>query len=219
MMAKKHSETSAIARRGLMLVLSSPSGAGKTTLSRRLLDQDGGVTLSISVTTRKMRPGEQDGRDYHFIDQQRFDALIDKDELLEYAEVFDNYYGTPRKPVMDALAKGRDVLFDIDWQGAKSIADAAGPDTASVFILPPTMADLAARLRSRAQDADAVIARRLGRAKGEIEKWTAYDYVIVNDDFERAYGKLAAIYRAERLRRERNPWLATLVAILAGEAI
>jgi guanylate kinase len=206
-------------RRGLLLVISSPSGAGKTSLTRRLVADHPGLTLSISATTRPPRPGESDGREYRFIGPEAFEAMAARGEFLESAEVHEHRYGTPRAPIMDALAEGRDVLFDIDWQGAKSIADAAGPDTASVFILPPTMADLAARLRSRAQDADAVIARRLGRAKGEIEKWTAYDYVIVNDDFERAYGKLAAIYRAERLRRERNPWLATLVAILAGEAI
>jgi guanylate kinase len=206
-------------RHGLLLVISSPSGAGKTSLTRRLVADHPGLTLSISATTRPPRPGESDGREYRFIGPEAFEAMAARGEFLESAEVHEHRYGTPRAPIMDALAEGRDVLFDIDWQGAKSIADAAGPDTASVFILPPTMADLAARLRSRAQDADAVIARRLGRAKGEIEKWTAYDYVIVNDDFERAYGKLAAIYRAERLRRERNPWLATLVAILAGEAI
>ena len=146
-MAKTLPEKAPIARRGLMLVLSSPSGAGKTTLSRRLLDEDNGVTLSVSVTTRKMRPGEKDGRDYRFIDRRRFDALIEKDELLEWAEVFDNYYGTPRKPVMDALPQGRDVLFDIDWQGTQQLREKARSDLVSVFVLPPSIPELERRLQ------------------------------------------------------------------------
>jgi guanylate kinase len=211
MMAKKHSETSAIARRGLMLVLSSPSGAGKTTLSRRLLDQDGGVTLSISVTTRKMRPGEQDGRDYHFIDQQRFDALIDKNELLEYAEVFENYYGTPKKPVMDALAKGRDVLFDIDWQGTQQLREKARTDLVSVFILPPSIPELEQRLRTRAQDDYDTIVRRMAKASDEMSHWAEYDYVVINRDLEQAFSEVRAILSAERLKRERQPGLSDFV--------
>jgi len=210
-MAKKRSETSAIARRGLMLVLSSPSGAGKTTLSRRLLEQDSGVTLSISVTTRKMRPGEQDGRDYHFIDQQRFDALIDKDELLEYAEVFDNYYGTPRKPVMDALAKGRDVLFDIDWQGTQQLREKARTDLVSVFILPPSIPELEKRLHKRAQDDYETIHRRMAKASDEMSHWAEYDYVVINRDIEEAFAEVKAILSAERLKRERQPGLSDFV--------
>ena len=210
-MAKKHSETSAIARRGLMLVLSSPSGAGKTTLSRRLLEQDSGVTLSISVTTRKMRPGEQDGRDYHFIDQQRFDALIDKGELLEYAEVFDNFYGTPRKPVMDALADGRDVLFDIDWQGTQQLREKARTDLVSVFILPPSIPELEKRLHTRAQDDYDTIVRRMAKASDEMSHWAEYDYVVINRDLEQAFAEVRAILSAERLKRERQPGLSDFV--------
>jgi guanylate kinase len=210
-MAKKHSETSAIARRGLMLVLSSPSGAGKTTLSRRLLEQDSGVTLSISVTTRKMRPGEEDGRDYHFIDRQRFDALIDKDELLEYAEVFDNYYGTPRKPVMDALAKGRDVLFDIDWQGTQQLREKARTDLVSVFILPPSIPELEKRLHKRAQDDYETIHRRMAKASDEMSHWAEYDYVVINRDIDQAFAEVKAILSAERLKRERQPGLSDFV--------
>jgi len=210
-MTKKHSETSAIARRGLMLVLSSPSGAGKTTLSRRLLEQDSGVTLSISVTTRKMRPGEEDGRDYHFIDRQRFDALIDKDELLEYAEVFDNYYGTPRKPVMDALAKGRDVLFDIDWQGTQQLREKARTDLVSVFILPPSIPELEKRLHKRAQDDYETIHRRMAKASDEMSHWAEYDYVVINRDIDQAFAEVKAILSAERLKRERQPGLSDFV--------
>ncbi len=198
-------------RRGLLLVISSPSGAGKTSLSRRLTADHPDLTLSISVTTRPPRPGEEDGREYHFIGPEAFEAMAARGEFLESAEVHEHRYGTPRAAAFEALAQGRDVLFDIDWQGARSIAAAAPGDTVRVFILPPTMADLAARLHSRAQDAEDVIARRLGRAKGEIEKWRDYDYVIVNDDFERAYRALEAIYQAERLRRGRNPWIEGFV--------
>jgi guanylate kinase len=208
-MAKKHE--GAIARRGLMLVLSSPSGAGKTTLSRRLLDEDDGVTLSISVTTRKMRPGEKDGRDYHFIDQQRFDALIDKGELLEYAEVFDNYYGTPKKAVMDALAKGRDVLFDIDWQGTQQLREKVRGDLVSVFILPPSIPELEKRLRSRAQDDYDTIVRRMAKAGDEMSHWAEYDYVIINRDIDEAFTEIKAILAAERLKRERQPGLSEFV--------
>ncbi len=191
-MEKTRSEPSVIARRGLMLVLSSPSGAGKTTLSRRLLEQDEGVTLSISVTTRKMRPGEKDGCDYHFIDRRRFDELIDKEELLEWAEVFDNYYGTPANPVMDALAQGRDVLFDIDWQGTQQLREKARTDLVSVFILPPSIPELEKRLRARAQDDYDTIVRRMAKASDEMSHWAEYDYVVINRDINLAFAEVAA---------------------------
>jgi len=210
-MAKKYSEATAAARRGLMLVLSSPSGAGKTTLSRRLLDQDDGVTLSISVTTRKMRPGEKDGRDYHFIDQQRFDSLINKNELLEYAEVFDNSYGTPAQAVMDALAQGRDVLFDIDWQGTQQLREKARTDLVSVFVLPPSIPELERRLRARAQDDYGTIDRRMAKASDEMSHWAEYDYVVINRDIDQAFADVKAILAAERLKRERQPGLSDFV--------
>ena len=210
-MAKKPPEAVAIARRGLMLVLSSPSGAGKTTLSRRLLTEDGGVTLSVSVTTRKMRPGEVDGRDYHFIDRQRFDDLVAKDELLEWAEVFDNYYGTPRKPVMDALAAGRDVLFDVDWQGTQQLRDKTPKDVVSIFVLPPSIPELEKRLRTRAQDDYETIHRRMAKAGDEMSHWAEYDYVIINRDLDRAFAEVKAILAAERLKRERQPGLSDFV--------
>jgi guanylate kinase len=215
-MAKTYVDAT-VARRGLMLVLSSPSGAGKTTLSRRLLDEDSGVTLSISVTTRKMRPGEEDGRDYHFIDQQRFDALIDQGELLEYAEVFDNSYGTPKKAVMDALAKGRDVLFDIDWQGTQQLREKARGDLVSVFILPPSIPELEKRLRTRAQDDYDTIVRRMAKAGDEMSHWAEYDYVIVNSDKDRAFAEVSAILAAERLKRERQPGLSDFVRSLQAK--
>jgi guanylate kinase len=210
-MAKTHSEKAAIARRGLMLVLSSPSGAGKTTLSRRLLDEDKGVALSVSVTTRKMRPGEKDGRDYTFIDRKGFDALIDKDELLEWAEVFDNYYGTPRKPVMDALAAGRDVLFDIDWQGTQQLREKARNDLVSVFILPPSVSELELRLHKRAQDDYETIHRRMAKASDEMSHWAEYDYVVINRDLDQAFVDIKAVLAAERVKRERQPGLSDFV--------
>ena len=206
-------------RRGLMLVVSSPSGAGKTSLSRRLLGDHDALELSISCTTRGPRPGEQDGREYHFIDRPKFDAMIEQDAFLEWADVHEHRYGSPTAPVMAALAAGRDVLFDIDWQGARMVAASAPQDVVRVFILPPTMADLKRRLHARAQDAEDVIARRLGRAKGEIEKWTDYDYVIVNEDFDQAFAELAHIYHAERLRRVRNLGLEPLVQALLNEPL
>ena len=211
------SSEAALSRRGVLLVISSPSGAGKTSLSRRLIADHPELELSVSATTRQPRPGEQDGREYHFVDAATFQKLVDEDAFLECAEVHEHRYGTPRAPIMQALAAGRDVLFDIDWQGAAAIASRASADTVRVFILPPSMKILAERLHSRAQDAEEVIVRRLGRAKGEIAKWADYDYVIVNDDFERAYFNLQAIYRAERLRRIRNPWIAIVVAHLMDE--
>jgi guanylate kinase len=200
-----------IARRGLMLVLSSPSGAGKTTLSRRLLDSDRGVTLSVSVTTRAKRPGEQDGRDYIFIDRRKFDALVENDQLLEWAEVFDNYYGTPREPVFAALDAGRDVLFDIDWQGTQQLREKARGDLVSVFILPPSVPELERRLKTRAQDDYEVIHRRMAMAGDEMSHWAEYDYVVVNHDLDQAFADLQAILSAERLKRERQPGLSDFV--------
>jgi guanylate kinase len=202
-----------------MLVISSPSGAGKTSLSRRLVADHADLALSISATTRAPRPGEADGREYHFVARDRFDAMVADAAFLEWAEVHEHRYGSPREPIMRSLAQGRDVLFDIDWQGAMAIAAEAPADVARVFILPPSMADLRRRLYARAQDDPAVIERRLGRAKGEIRMWGEYDYVIVNDDFDHAYAELAHIYHAERLKRERNPWLRPMVEGLLGEEI
>jgi guanylate kinase len=199
------------ARRGLMLVISSPSGAGKTSLSRRLVADHADLTLSISCTTRAPRPGETEGREYYFIDRPAFDAMVADQTMLEWAEVHENLYGSPRAPVMETLAQGRDVLFDIDWQGAMSVAQQAPGDVVRVFILPPSMADLRRRLIARAQDGLDVIERRLTRAYGEIRMWAEYDYVIVNDDFDHAYAELAHIYHAERLKRPRNSWLAPMV--------
>lgn len=213
------SNSSAHRRRGLMLVVSSPSGAGKTSLSRRLLADHSELELSISCTTRDPRPGEQDGREYHFIDRAGFDAMVEQDAFLEWADVHEHRYGSPTAPVMAALAAGRDVLFDIDWQGARMVAASAPQDVVRVFILPPTMADLKRRLQARAQDAQDVIERRLGRAKGEIEKWTDYDYVIINADFDQAFAELAHIYHAERLRRMRNSGLSPLVQALLNEPL
>ncbi len=204
-------------RRGLMLVISSPSGAGKTSLSRRLTAEHPELQLSVSCTTRPARPGETDGREYHFITPDAFQAMVRDEAFLEYANVHEHRYGTPRAPVMQALDEGRDVLFDIDWQGAMSIASGAPGDVVRVFILPPSMAELKRRLDGRAQDAPDVIARRLARAGEEIRMWGEYDYVLVNDDLERAYGELVSIYQAERLRRSRNPWLHGFVQRLTDE--
>ncbi len=199
-------------RRGLMLVISSPSGAGKTSMSRRLVADHADLELSVSCTTRGPRPGEQNGREYLFIDRTEFDARVADGGFLEWAEVHDNRYGTPRAPVLATLEAGRDVLFDIDWQGASSVAAQAPQDVVRIFILPPTMVDLRRRLVARAQDGAEVIARRLDRAPGEIARWSDYDYVLVNDDFDQAYADLAHIYHAERLKRARNPWLGDFVA-------
>ena len=200
-----------------MLIVSSPSGAGKTSLCRRLMADHAELTLSTSVTTRKPRPGEQDGREYHFIGQDEFQRMVAEDALLEHAEVHDHGYGSPRAPVEAALSAGRDVLFDIDWQGARDIAANAAGDTVRVFILPPSIEELRRRLYARAQDEAEVIERRVKRARDEIARWTDYDYVIVNDDFDRSYADLAHIYHAERTRPERNGWVAPFVEGLLGE--
>jgi guanylate kinase len=200
-----------------MLVISSPSGAGKTSLSRRLIADHPELSLSISCTTRAPRPGERDGREYHFVSPERFEVMAREQALLEFADVHEHRYGTPRGPVEQALAEGRDVLFDIDWQGAMSIAAGAPGDVVRVFILPPSMAELKRRLHHRAQDQEDVIERRLSRALGEIRMWGEYDYVIVNDEMERAYVELVHIYRAERLKRGRNLWLGSFVQGLLQE--
>jgi len=205
-----------IARRGLMLVLSSPSGAGKTTLSRMLLD-DPAVALSISVTTRPRRPGEDDGAHYHFIDRARFDAMVANDELLEWAEVFGHRYGTPRAPVEEALAAGRDVMFDIDWQGTQQVREKAPKDLVSVFVLPPSAPELARRLHTRAQDTEDVIRSRMAKASGEMSHWAEYDYVIVNRELPDAFAELRAILAAERLKRERQTGLSDFVRRLQAE--
>ncbi len=200
-----------VARRGLMLVLSSPSGAGKTTLSRMLLKADRGVDLSVSVTTRPKRPGEVDGRDYHFIYQPRFDAMVKSGKLLEWADDFGHRYGTPRRPVEKALRSGRDVLFDIDWQGTQQLSEKARDDLVSVFILPPTVKELERRLQRRAQDSRAVIGSRMAKAAGEMSHWPEYDYVIVNRDKDQAFAEVRAILAAERLKRERQIGLSAFV--------
>ena len=203
-----------IRRRGLMLVLSSPSGAGKTTLSRRLLESDSGIVMSVSATTRPKRPTEVEGRDYFFVSSDAFGEMARAGELLEHATVFENQYGTPRQPVMDALAAGRDVLFDIDWQGTQQLKERVREDLVSIFILPPTHAELERRLRSRAQDSDAVVAKRMAEAAAEISHWPEYDYVIVNDDVERAHARVLSILAAERCRRTRLAGVGDFVAQL-----
>ncbi len=206
-----------VARRGLMLVLSSPSGAGKTTLSRRLLESDPAIDLSISVTTRKPRPGEVDGRDYHFIDRTSFVAMIKSGDLLEWAEVFGNGYGTPRAPVDAALAAGRDVLFDIDWQGTQQLREKGRDDLVSVFVLPPSIPDLEQRLRMRAQDSADVIRSRMAKAADEMSHWAEYDYVVINRRVEDAFEDVRAILGAERLKRERQPGLSAFVRSLQAD--
>ena len=216
-MAAPVQPNAAEARRGMMLVLSSPSGAGKTTLSRKLLALDPNVELSVSVTTRRKRDGEVDGRDYHFIDRARFDALVGNGDLLEWAEVFDHCYGTPRPPVEQALAAGRDVLFDIDWQGTQQLRETARHDLVSVFVLPPSVSELERRLRARALDSDEVIHGRMAKAADEMSHWAEYDYVVINRDLERAFRDVCAILAAERLKRERQTGLSTFVrALQAG---
>lgn len=204
-------------RRGLMLVVSSPSGVGKTSLSRRLVSDHADMELSTSWTTRGPRPGEQDGREYFFVDREQFDLNVAAGGFLEWAEVHGNRYGTPSEPVMEALERGHDILFDIDWQGARSIAQKAPNDTIRVYILPPSMAEMSRRIRTRAADAAEVIERRLSQAKTELVHWDEYDYVIVNDDFDRAYAELAHVYHAERAKRMRQPWLRPFVQGLLDE--
>jgi guanylate kinase len=200
-----------VERRGLMFVLSSPSGAGKTTLSRLLMDRTPGLKMSVSATTRPARPGETDGRDYHFMDDLRFEQMVKAGELLEWATVFEHRYGTPRAPVESALSAGEDVLFDIDWQGTQQLREKAGADVVSVFILPPSAADLEKRLHSRAQDSDEVIRRRMNRASHEMSHWAEYDYIVINHDIDGAFAEVQSVLNAERLKRERRTGLTTFV--------
>lgn len=208
------SDTHPIARRGLMLVLSSPSGAGKTTISRALLTTDDHLTMSISVTTRQPRPGEVHGKDYFFVTEAGFQAMAKGGELLEHARVFDNFYGTPRGYVEEQLAAGRDVLFDIDWQGTQQLKASAGGDLVSVFILPPSIVDLEKRLRGRAQDSEEVVQRRMSRASDEMSHWPEYDYVVVNRDVDQSIAQVRAILLAERLRQTRRA--SGLIAFVNG---
>jgi len=201
-----------IERRGLMVVISSPSGAGKSTISRSLLEADHNLSLSVSVTTRKRRGSEIEGKHYHFVSQRDFEYRRDSDALLEWAEVHGNFYGTPREEVEIAMAEGRDMLFDIDWQGAQQLQEKMRGDVVSIFILPPTMAELQSRLHRRAEDTEEVIATRLANSKSEIEHWREYDYVVVNDDLTRAFSAVKSIIEAERLRRDRRHGLFDFVS-------
>lgn len=205
-------------RRGLLLILSSPSGAGKSTLARRLMDWDPSLRFSVSATTRTPRPGEIDGRDYYFRSRAAFETMVASGEMLEHAEVFGNLYGSPKGPVEAAMQAGRDTLFDIDWQGGQQIRNSAlGRDAVSIFVLPPSIAALERRLRARAQDSEAVIAGRMKKSRDEISHWAEYDYVLVNNDLETAFGELVTILQAERLRRERQPALSEFVRRLNQE--
>jgi len=207
-----------IKRRGIMLVMSSASGAGKTTLSRRLLAEDDQVTLSVSTTTRRPRPGEVDGKDYNFVTRERFQEMVKAEEFLEHAHVFDHDYGTPAAPVNAALNAGRDVLFDIDWQGAQQLRFKARDDVVSIFILPPSTAALEERLKRRAQDPEDVVRRRMARASEEMSHWTEYDYAIINENVDSALHEIRSIVIAERLKRERRVGLLDFVQKLRGES-
>ncbi|QND50070.1 guanylate kinase [Rhizobium lusitanum] len=206
-----------IARRGLMLAISSPSGAGKSTIARTLLDIDKHVGLSVSVTTRQRRPSEIAGVHYHFVSQREFERLRDSDSLLEWAEVHGNFYGTPREPVETAMAEGRDMLFDIDWQGAQQLQEKMPADVVSIFVLPPTMTELQSRLHRRAEDSEEVIATRLANSRSEIAHWREYDYVIINDDLNAAFDAVQSIVKAERLRRDRRHGMFDFVRGLLEE--
>lgn len=203
-------------RRGLLIVLSSPSGAGKSTISRMLLEADDNITMSVSATTRPMRPGEVDGVDYHFVDAAEFERLIKDDEFAEWAYVFDHMYGSPKEPIKEALRAGRDTLFDIDWQGTQQLEYAFRTDLVLIFILPPSMRELERRLHERATDSEEIIASRMKRASGEIGHWAEYDYVLINDDMEKCLQDVRAIIAAERLRRERQPYLLRFVRELVA---
>jgi guanylate kinase len=209
MTAQRHG--SGVERRGLMFVLSSPSGAGKTTLSRLLIERMPGLKMSVSATTRPRRPGEVEGRDYIFVDKPRFEEMVKRNELLEWAVVFDNRYGTPRGPVEAALSAGEDVLFDIDWQGTQQLREKARADVVSVFILPPSAPDLEKRLHSRAQDSAEVIRSRMSRASHEMSHWAEYDYIVINHDVDEAFAEVQSILKAERLKRERRTGLTNFV--------
>ncbi|MEP0520948.1 MAG: guanylate kinase [Hyphomicrobiales bacterium] len=199
----RNTSANTIDRRGVMLVLSSPSGAGKSSIARQILDKNTEIELSVSVTTREQRPSEIDGTHYHFIDQKKFTVMRDRGELLEWAEVHGNFYGTPRDPVEDALSSGRDVLFDIDWQGTKQLQEKMPEDLVRIFVLPPSIDELKSRLERRAEDTADVIARRLANSALEMEQWSEYDYVIINEKLEPSFEKVQSILHAERMRRER----------------
>ena len=198
-------------RRGLMFILSSPSGAGKTTISHMLLHADAEINLSVSATTRPIRPGEVDGKDYHFVSQAEFDRMVEADELYEWARVFDHCYGTPKSEIRAGLKAGRDFLFDIDWQGTQQLYQKDQQDVVRVFILPPSLAELQRRLISRAQDSSEVIESRMDRARAEISHWDGYDYVVVNDDVDACFGKVSEILAAERMKRARQTGLIGIV--------
>lgn len=204
-------------RRGLLIILSSPSGAGKSTLSKRLMAWDPTLRFSVSATTRTPRPGEVDGRDYYFKDRAAFEAMVASGQMLEHAEVFGNLYGSPRAPVEAAMAAGRDTLFDIDWQGGQQITQAMGGDVVSIFILPPSIEELERRLRSRGQDTDEVIRGRMAKSEAEISHWAEYQYVLVNENIDRAEADLKTIVQAERMRRDRQPGLSDFVRGLNRE--
>ncbi|MDQ0421781.1 guanylate kinase [Rhizobium sp. CRIBSB] len=210
-MAAAASQSVKIARRGLMLVISSPSGAGKSTIARTLMDKDKQIGLSVSVTTRQRRQSEIEGVHYQFVSQREFERLRDSDSLLEWAQVHGNYYGTPREAVETAMGEGRDMLFDIDWQGAQQLQEKMAADVVSIFILPPTMAELQSRLHRRAEDTEEVIQTRLNNSRAEIAHWREYDYVIVNDDLNSAFDAVQSIVKAERLRRDRRHGLFDFV--------
>ncbi len=205
-------------RRGVLIILSSPSGAGKSTLAKRLMAWDATLRFSVSATTRPPRDGEQEGREYYFRSRAEFEAMIEAGEMLEHADVFGNLYGSPKGPVEAALREGRDMLFDIDWQGGQQVRNSSlGKDVVSIFVLPPTIAALDARLRQRGQDSDAVIAERMKKSRDEISHWAEYDYVLINDDLDRTEAQLRGIIEAERLRRERLTGLSDFVRRLNGE--
>ncbi len=204
-------------RRGLLLILSSPSGAGKSTLSRMLMDWDPTMRFSVSATTRKPRPGEVDGREYYFRSREAFQAMVAEGEMLEHAEVFGNFYGSPRGPVRAAMESGTDTVFDIDWQGGQQVKQAMRDDVVSIFILPPSIAELERRLRSRGQDSDEVIAGRMAKSRDEISHWAEYDYVLVNEQLEQTFERIKAILTAERLKRDRQPQLSDVVRRLNEE--
>lgn len=204
-------------RKGLLIILSSPSGAGKSTLARRLMAWDPAMRFSVSATTRAPRPGEVEGRDYCFRSREAFEAMVANGEMLEHAEVFGNLYGSPRAPVEAAMAEGRDTIFDIDWQGGQQVSQAMGKDVVSIFVLPPSIAELERRLRARGQDSDAVIDGRMARSEAEISHWAEYDYVLINDDIDRTEADLKTILAAERMRRDRQPGLSDFVRGLNRE--
>lgn len=207
-----------MARKGLLLILSSPSGAGKSTLTRMLMGWDATMRFSVSATTRAPRPGEQDGREYYFRSRREFEAMVSDNQMLEHAEVFGNLYGTPRGPVEQAMREGRDTVFDIDWQGGQQIRNSAlGRDVVSIFVLPPSIAELDRRLNDRAQDSAEVIAGRMAKSRDEISHWAEYDYVLINDDLNATFAQLQTILQTERMRRDRQPGLADFVRQLNRE--